>query len=160
MPSGPPEFGWISHAFLGIALRRAEFETGDRRVERPDILAYRGTKRYALEAKAAEGDAVSITKRDLDGVVEFALTGVAPIVAALCVELESKWIFARADRRRLGRIPKSTLMAWSVAGVTDEVNSYFAEVLAEHFDLALGRGSEGLRTRLPEQVRQARRAEI
>ena len=145
---GPQEFGRICQALLEMTLRRANFATRGRPVERPDITAERPHEKYAIEAKVPVRNDVELTRRDLDGLKEFASAGVVPMVAVLLVEPNPRWIMAHARNLKPGRHNKVALSAYDVAALSSEVNTLFPAVLSEQFDLALGRGSEGLRSKL------------
>jgi len=145
---GAQEFGRVCQALLEMTLRRAGFATRGRPVERPDIIAERAQEKYAIEAKAPIGTDVDLTQRDLDGLKEFSSAGVVPIVAVLLVEPNSRWIMAHAKNLRPGDYNKVTLSVHDVVPLSREVNALFPTVLSDQHDLALGRGSEGLRAKL------------
>lgn len=145
---GPQEFGRICQALLEMTLRRANFATRGRPVERPDITAERLHEKYAIEAKAPVGNDVELTERDLDGLKEFASAGVIPMVAVLLVEPNARWIMAHARNLKHGRYNKIALAAHEVFALSSEVNTLFPAVLSGQFELALGRGSQGLRSKL------------
>lgn len=145
---GPQEFGRICQALLEMSLRRVGFKTRGRPVERPDISAERNEEKYAIEAKAPVGTDVSITERDLTGLCEFATAGVVPVVAVLVVEPMPRWILANGENLKPRVYNKLVLAAFDFKSLSAEVNTVFSGVLADHFDLAIGRGSEGLRAKL------------
>ena len=145
---GPQEFGRICQALLEMTLRRADFATRGRPVERPDITAERLHEKYAIEAKAPIGNDVGLTKRDLDGLKEFSSAGVVPIVAVLLVEPNPRWIMAHAKNLKPGEYNKMALSVYDVVPLSREINTLFPTVLSDQFDLVLGRGSEGLRAKL------------
>jgi Holliday junction resolvase len=146
---GPQEFGRICQALLEHTLRELGFKTRGRSVERPDITTYtRGKLRYAIESKVQGGHSVNITQRDIDGVMEFCSSGACPILAVLLLEPDSSWILANAENLRSTTYVKITLKARSDQALTMKVNRVFPTVLRDFFELALNRGSEGLRTRL------------
>lgn len=144
---GPQEFGRVCQAFLEMSLRGIGFKTRGRPVERPDISAERHEEKYAIEAKAPIGAEVSITDRDLAGLYEFATAGVVPVVAVLLVEPNQRWILAKGRNLKPGAYNKVALSAYDINALSSEVNAVFPGILADHFDLAMGRGSEGLRAR-------------
>lgn len=145
---GPQEFGRICQALLELTLRRSDFSTRGRPVERPDITAERLNERYAIEAKVPVGARVELTRRDLDGLFEFATVGVVPIVAVLLVEPNPQWIMALARNLRPGRYNKVVLSAYDHPPLSQTVNGLFPTILSAQFDFAMGRGSEGLRSKL------------
>lgn len=145
---GAQEFGRVCQAMLELTLRRAGFRTRGRPVERPDISAERSSEKYAIEAKAPVGGRVSVTKRDLDGLKEFESAGVIPVLAVLLVEPSPRWVMANARNLKPGAYNKMALVVHDIAALSREVNPLFPAVLSEQFDVALGRGSEGLRSKL------------
>jgi|SRR3989344_4142175 len=145
---GPHEFGRICQALLEISLREISFKTRGRAVERPDISAERGTERYAIEAKVPFYSEISITNRDLDGLKEFSSLGVTPILATLLIEPTTKWVFAKANLIKQGKYSKIELINYDVNSVSLAINKIFPQIVERVFDLAMGRGSEGLREQL------------
>lgn len=145
---GPHEFGRICQALLEISFREIKFKTRGRAVERPDISAERYKEHYAVEVKVPVGNEISITKRDLDGLYEFASSNVTPVVAVLLVEPDSKWIISKARNLKPGKYNKITLSAHDISSISTEINSIFPEILKRQFEIAIGRGSEGLRGKL------------
>ncbi len=145
---GAQEFGRICQSILELTLRRAGFHTRGRSVERPDISAERSGEKYAIEAKAPVGGKVLVTKRDLDGLKEFESAGVIPVLAVLLVEPSPRWVMVDARSLRPGGYSKIALSVHDIAALSREVGSLFPEILSEQFELALGRGSEGLHSKL------------
>jgi Holliday junction resolvase len=146
---GSHEFGRICQALLELTLRRLGFDTRGRPVERPDITCERGEERYAIECKTTEGPRVKFTERDVEGVLEFQSTGkIVPCFAVLAIEPHSEWVIANGLSLKPQTYDRIALKARELTELSQEVNLSFPQILEDYFDLAMSRGSEGLRSRL------------
>ncbi|TET89600.1 MAG: hypothetical protein E3J35_09330 [Methanomassiliicoccales archaeon] len=146
---GSHEFGRICQALLELTFRKLGFSTRGRAVERPDITCERGEERYAIEVKTVQGSRVRFTERDVGGVQEFQSTGkIIPCFAVLAIEPHSEWLIANGLSLKPQDYDRIALRAREITKLSEEVNSAFPLILEDYFDLAMNRGSEGLRSRL------------
>jgi len=144
---GPKIFGSICQFMLELSFRKLGYQTRGRAVERPDIVAQKGEIIYAIESKCQAGQALSLTKRDLDGVLDYTAPGCIPIIAFLFIDISSEWILAKADKIPIGKSNKIGLKIFDVIELSKEINSIFPQIVEANFEITSNRGLEGIRSK-------------
>ena len=147
----PQEFGRICQALLEITLiEHMGFKGRGRAVDRPDIQVRKEGIAYLMEVKAQRGGRVSISQKDLDGVLEFAGEADVCVVAVLYFGTSPRWLMLDARRLGPGTLDKIASEIHLLEDLSGEVNGVFPRVVREHFELALRAGSSALRKQLAQ----------
>jgi Holliday junction resolvase len=144
----PKKFGSICQYLLEFTLKEIGFQTRGRAVERPDIVAQRLDEKYAIESKYQIGTNLSLTQRDLDGIMDFLSSGYTPIVAFLFMDISSKWLMVNASKIRPGKSNKTALKIYEIHTISNEVNDQFPKIVEDNFDIIWNRGAEGIRSKI------------
>lgn len=148
---GPPSFGRICQNLLELCFIEDHYLTRGRAVERPDIVAERLDRKYAVECKYQKGSNLMLTQRDLDGVMELQSSNFIPTIAFLLMDINANWMMIKADRLKPGKYNKTALVIYELNDLSKEINSVFPKIVEENFDLALNRGSEGIRAKIDKK---------
>lgn len=141
---GATEFGRICQVFLALTLKERGFQVPYCQLTgRPDIVATRGKKGYRIEVKASTGPEVSITEKDLEGIIDS--SGYKPVMAVLSFpEARTRWIIADAKHLKAGKFDKAMLEICSVKGLETEVNKIFGNIVEKYYEDAI-KGSRNLK---------------
>lgn len=145
---GPQSFGRICQYLLEICFRENNYSTRGRAVERPDIIAEKNDYKYAIECKYQKGSELSLTKKDLEGVLEFKSSDFIPLIAFMWMDINANWMMVKADRIKPGKYNKMALRIYEISKLSEEINSIFPKVVDDNFELALTRGAEGVRSKI------------
>jgi Holliday junction resolvase len=145
---GDKSFGKICQYLLEICFRELGYSTRGRAVERPDIVAEKETKGYAIECKYQKGNDIALTQRDLDGVLDFKSSNYTPIIAFIWMDINANWVLVDADKLIPKKYKKMELKIYNIKELSDEVNYIFPKVLDDNFELAINRGEEGVRSKI------------
>lgn len=129
---GASEFGRISQILLGFAFLYSGYEVPTMQLSgRPDIVAYKGTNSFIVEAKTSKSSIIRLKKEDLQGVN--GTHGSASLIAVLTYpDVNIEWILSDASKLKAGDHSKSALKLYSLIKVESEINSRFFSVLEKH----------------------------
>ena len=144
--SSGKEYGKLVQKLLAIALMEAGAETlTDRCTQGIDLEAnFRGKKR-AIEVKTTETGAVSLGKKDLEGLAAREAEGMRGYVAVLGNRFLDEWTFARFHAGELAPSQSysiTQLRPYRDAEMERAVAKPFAEAVLKHADAAR-RGGQG-----------------
>ncbi len=148
---GPQEFGRVCQALLELTFLENDFRTVGRYVERPDLRIKNDQEEWIMEVRVPAGPDVKITEEDLEGLNR---EGAFPIKAAfvtLLMGVKPRWIIADATGLKPIAYNKVALEIHAVPHLTDYVNRQFPSTLSKHFEVALKRGTEGLRKTIKQR---------
>jgi Holliday junction resolvase len=143
---GSSEFGNICQTLLELTLKEMGYNTRGRNTERPDIVARKEGHELSIECKCPAGSFLSLTERDLEGIME--LKDAVKIVATIVLDLKPFWILANATKLKADKYSKIVLKSYDFSDISQEVNMVFPKVLNRYYEITLKRGVEGLRTRI------------
>ena len=144
---GLSEFGRICQLFLELTLRKMNFKTKGRLVERPDITAERNEMIYNLEVevKMDTSSTVRITLRDLNGLKSVNFKQFIPLYAFLFLDPDVTWLVVKADELKPRTYNRADLLSHQEYNLSKEINSKFPKIVARDFEIAFSKGSIGLK---------------
>lgn len=127
----PSDFGRVNQALLAIAFQKAGFTVSHYQgTGRPDFIADRDGKSYAIEVKAPVSEKVSLTKEDMSGVE---MQGHEPTLAILTFPSpESRWLFIETDKLAPKTYPKSSIERFSIKDLESQISPCFLSAIEEN----------------------------
>ncbi len=132
---GPQEFGKMCQILLGFCLIRLQFRIQIFQLSgRPDIVAIRGTEKFAFEVKTQSSSKATIKTEDLEGVREYPEQSIIAVLSY--PDLDCNWVLAKAGDIKTGKWAISFLKQYSTPPLEEVVNEIFPEVLEEYFSYA------------------------
>ncbi len=145
---GPGIFGKITQKLLAMAFFNAGFhQFTERGVQGADIdVASPAGEKYALEVKTTDGEAVPISKENIDALAGRSGDGYIPMIAALRIQVFEDWILADIPLSQLrpGVITLSRLRGYRVGRLEQRIRPAFEEVVNEHAAAVLSGGERYL----------------
>ena len=143
---GSREFGKLCQKLLAIAFQMAGYghivERGVQGVD-IDVAKEKGSK-YAIEVKTTTKKYINFEVKDMEGLQRRKKDGYQPILAVLCLNMFSDWIFAKADRLKPGSIYVARLRAYKLCELEKCIAPFFDKALNEHFKGAMREGQRYL----------------
>jgi Holliday junction resolvase len=133
---GAQELGQIMQTLLALTFREAGFHVVKNAVGVPDLQAFRpGTSPgFAIEAKTGE-ESISLTKRDLEGVMS---TGRTPVLAGFFLsDPNPRWWLVDARSLKATTYRRYEISAKPVIDVGFDLTVHFSRTLAERFSIAI-----------------------
>jgi Holliday junction resolvase len=121
---------------LALAFRRAGFQVVKNAIGVPDLQAFRVgvPSGFAIEVKTGE-DTISLSKRDLEGVVS---TGKTPAVAAFFLsDPTSRWWLVDARSLKPTTYRRYEISAKPAVDAGFDLTDQFSRTLAETFSIAI-----------------------
>jgi len=145
---GPGIFGKITQKLLAMAFYNAGFHhLVERGVQGVDIdVANSAGEKYALEVKTTDGEAVPISKENIDALAARTSDGYIPMIAALRMQMFEDWILADVPLSQLrpGATTLSRLRGYRVGRLEELICPAFEEVVHEHSAAVLSGGERYL----------------
>ena len=144
----PQEFGKICQKILAISFQEsgyncvAETERGVQGVDIGEV--EKGDEKYSIEVKTTNKDIIYYGQKDLDGLKYQKEKGYEPIIAVLRLDMFSDWIFARADRLKIGSIYINSFRAFRLPELEKTIQPFFDIAVEEHFMSTMEGGQEYL----------------
>jgi hypothetical protein len=139
---GPQAFGQVMQRILAAAFERAGYQVTMNAVGVPDFTAARPSREagYGVEVKTAAGGKVSLSRRDLDGVMN---SGRAPVIAVLDYpSSDPRWVFLDARALQPGGFEIFRLSRKPQVDLDFDADLLFRSILAECHEAAMkGRGA-------------------
>jgi hypothetical protein len=133
---GAQELGQIMQTLLALTFRQAGYQVVKNAVGVPDLQAFRtGTSPgFAIEAKTGE-NSISLSKRDLEGVVS---TGRTPVLAAFFLsDPTPRWWLIDARSLKATSYRRYEIAAKPAVDVGFDLTDHFSRTLAERFSIAM-----------------------
>ncbi len=133
---GPQEFGQVMQTLLALSFRRAGFQVVKNAIGVPDLQASRsgGPSGFAIEVKTG-GDTISLSKRDLEGVMS---TGKTPVVAAYFLsDPTPRWWFVDAKSLKATTYHRYEVSAKPAVEAGFDLTDMFSRTLVERFSIAI-----------------------
>jgi len=141
------EYGKLVQKLLALALLEAGAEDlTDRAIQGIDLEATFKGKRRAIEVKTTETGAISLGKKDLEGLASKEAAGARAYVAVLGNRFLDDWTFARFHKDELQPSQSysiTQLRPYREAELERSVSKAFADAVLAHADAAL-RGQTAL----------------
>lgn len=131
----PSDFGRVNQALLAIAFQKAGFTVSHYQgTGRPDFIADRDGKSYAIEVKAPVSEKVSLTKEDMTGVE---MRGHKPILAILTYPSpESRWLFIETNKLLPKAYQKNAIERFSITELENQISPCFLSAIEENKEKA------------------------
>lgn len=136
---GQQAFGRIGQSLLALSFKTEGYNVANNAVGIPDIRATNGASNlgFALEAKTSEKGRVTLSQRELKGLV---YSGLTPTVAVLSFpDPKPQWHLLDARSLQAVTYDSARLVLSPAVEVGFDVNSRFRALLGEHFESLMDR---------------------
>jgi len=140
---GPQAFGQVMQRILAAAFEHAGYQVTPNAVGVPDFTARKPEQNigFSAEVKTTSGGKVSLSRRDLDGVLN---SGHTPVIALLDYPSpDPQWVFLDARSIKPGAFDVFRLCRKPRAALDFDANLLFRSLLAKCFKAAM-KGKEAL----------------
>ena len=142
------EYGKLVQKLLALAFLDAGADrVTERGTQGIDLEVDLRGRSLAVEVKTAEGSAVTLGKKDIEGLAARGREGADPYVAVLGARLADHWIFARyhpGELRANQKLPLVAYRAWRDRDLEQAVIGAFDRAVEQHAGVAGARGQGAL----------------
>jgi hypothetical protein len=136
----PVECGKIAQMLLAISFdpRRGGFSVLNHYSEGVDLELSRTTQKFAMEVKTTEGDAFTLSEKDIAGLqAKSRNDGYTPTVAALRLQRSADWVIGNANQLIIGSYTCHRLALDSITEIEEIAKIHFERVVVELEQLIL-----------------------
>jgi Holliday junction resolvase len=131
----------------------------ERRVQRMDVdAAGKNGEKYAVEVKTIVTKSVNFEPKDVDGLQKRKKDGYQAVVAVLCLDRFSDWIFAKADIIKPGSLYIDSLRPYRLHELEKCICPLFDKAVKEHFDGTMRESPRYLNNLLQQKGVEVRRS--
>jgi Holliday junction resolvase len=130
----PVEYGKIAQMLLAISFdpRRGGFAVLNHYSEGVDLELTRGLEKFAMEVKTTEGDAFTLSEKDILGLqAKSRNDGYTPTVAALRLQRSADWVIGNAHKLIIGSYTCDRLALDSIAEIEGVAKIHFERTVTE-----------------------------
>jgi Holliday junction resolvase len=130
----PVEYGKIAQMLLAISFdpRRGGFAVLNHYSEGVDLELTRGTEKLAVEVKTTEGDAFTLSEKDILGLqAKSRNDGYSPTVAALRLQRSADWVIGNAHKLIVGSYTCDRLALDSITEIEGIAKIQFEKAVVE-----------------------------